>query len=69
MTSLQHTDSEEPSRRDNRDTRCLHTCMDAECGKGGRGRGERETQYIGQGADESVVLGPRFITCVSIVSR
>ena len=35
---------------------------------GGAGRGDGK-QYIGQGADESLVLGPRFITCVTTVAR
>jgi len=36
--------------------------------EGGRGGGNAKL-YIGQSADDSVVLGPWFITCVSIVSR
>ena len=60
-------DSDEPSQSVNLGTRCVYTCVGAECGRGGvRGDGK---QYIGQGADESVVLGPRFITCVTIVAR
>jgi len=59
-------DSDEPSRSVNFGTRYVYTCVGTECGGGGQGDGK---QYIGQGADESVVLGPRFITCVTIVAR
>ena len=46
--------------------RATYTHVWARNAEGGRGDGK---QYIGQGADESVVLGPRFITCVTIVAR
>jgi hypothetical protein len=48
--------------------RATYTHVWARNAEGMGGRGD-EKQYVGQGADESVVLEPRFITCVTIVAR